>query len=63
MLKSRRIAFTVPIMIIVGIASMLVLDKGFAMIEQYIRTILVVCAMLLSGVISFFLFPENEGKR
>lgn len=62
-MKTRRMTFTVPIMIIVGIASMLLLDKGFYMIEQSIRTMLVVGGMLITGVISYFLFPDDEGKN
>lgn len=49
-------------MIIVGLSAMYMLNRGYAEIELSIRILIAIGAVLLSGVISYFLFPNNEGK-
>lgn len=50
-------------MLIVGIAAMWMLNVGYSEIQMPIRIFIAVGAVLLSGVISFFLFPESEQRK
>lgn len=50
----------IPIMIIVGIAAFWMLYTGYSEISSSIRLLITLGAVILSGIISYFLFPENE---
>lgn len=50
-------------MIIVGIAALWMLNAGYSEIDFAIRLLIALGAVIFSGVISYFLFPENEGKH
>ncbi|TKC19211.1 histidine kinase [Robertmurraya kyonggiensis] len=59
-MKSKRITLMIPIMIIVGIAAFWMLDTGYSEISSSIRLLITLGSVLLSGIISYFLFPEHE---
>ncbi|MEQ2525226.1 histidine kinase [Robertmurraya yapensis] len=61
-MKTKRITLMMPIMIIVGIAAFWMLDTGYSEISSSIQLIITLGAVVLSGIISYFLFPENEKK-
>jgi hypothetical protein len=50
-------------MIIVMAVAIWMLNEEFSEIQLGIRLIIAIGAALFSGVISYFLFPENEGKK
>ncbi|WP_286229988.1 histidine kinase [Neobacillus mesonae] len=62
-MKQKRFTFVVPIMIIVMVVALWMLNDGYSDIQFGIRLIIAIGAGLFSGVISYFLFPENEGKK
>lgn len=61
-LNSKRMTFSIPIMVIVGIAALWMLNRGYSEIDLSIRILIALGAVLLSGGISYFLFPNEEGK-
>lgn len=62
-MKVKRFAFVVPIMSIVLAAAIWMLNEGYSDIKIEIRMMIAFGAALFSGIISYFLFPENEGKN
>ncbi len=62
-LKTKRFMFVIPITIIVLVVAIWMLNGGYSEIEPSIRLMIAIGAAIFSGVISYFLFPENEGKR
>ncbi|MFJ5718045.1 histidine kinase [Neobacillus novalis] len=62
-MKPKRITLVIPIMIIVMAVAIWMLNEEFSEIQLGIRLIIAIGAALFSGVISYFLFPENEGKK
>ncbi|MBM4764835.1 histidine kinase [Bacillus sp. B15-48] len=61
-MKSKLI-FVIPIMVIVLAIAIWMLNKDYPEIQLGIRLTISIGAALISGVISYFLFPENEGKK
>lgn len=59
----RAFKFVIPIMIIVAWASWLMLSKNFTDVPEQTRLYITIGAVVVSGVISYFLFPENEKPR
>ena len=59
----RAFKFVIPIMIIVPWASWLMLSKNFTDVPEQTRLYITIGAVVVSGVISYFLFPENEEPR
>lgn len=53
----------IPIMILVAVASYWMLGKYYSEIEFGSKIMLTIGGTLLSGVISFFLFKEDEGPQ
>jgi hypothetical protein len=49
-------------MIVVGIVALWMLNTGYSEIDFIVRLVIAIGAVILSGVISYFLFPEHEGK-
>lgn len=50
----------IPIMILVGVIAYWMLQDGYQEIDASIRILITIGAALLSGLISYFLFPEEE---
>ncbi|MGG0719647.1 histidine kinase [Robertmurraya massiliosenegalensis] len=62
-MKTKRITFIIPIMIIVGVVATWMLQTGYSEIDFSIRMLITLGAVIFSGIISYFLFPENEGNK
>lgn len=50
-------------MIVVGVVSIWMLQTGYSEIDFSIRMLITLGAVIISGIISYFLFPENEGNK
>jgi len=50
-------------MFIVGGFSWMMLSKNFQEVPPNSRVLITIGAMIVSGGISFFLFPKNEGEE
>lgn len=59
----RIFKFAVPIMAIVATLAWTTLGNNHPDVPYQSRVLITVGAALLSGIISFFLFPKNEGER
>lgn len=59
----RAFKFMIPIMIIVGWASWSLLNKNFSDVPEQTRIYIIIGAVIGSGIISYFLFPEDEEQR
>lgn len=53
----------IPIMFIVAVVANWMLGKGYSEIPSEAKTMIIIGAALLSGVISFFLFKEEPRKK
>ncbi|GHH99473.1 histidine kinase [Neobacillus kokaensis] len=62
-MKQKRFTFVMPIMIIVMVVALWMLNEEYSEVQLGIRVIIAIGAALFSGVISYFLFPENEEKK
>lgn len=56
----RVFMFVVPIMMIVAWSSGLLLNRNHAEVPENTRFMIMIGASLLSGVITYFLFPQKE---
>lgn len=56
----RVFKFAVPMMLIVGSVAWFMLNRNFQDVPGESRVMITVGAMVLSGIISLFLFPKNE---
>ncbi|MHA7136428.1 histidine kinase [Rossellomorea arthrocnemi] len=59
----RRIIMMIPIMFIVAVVANWMIGKGYSEIPSEAKTMIIIGAALLSGVISFFLFKEEPRKK
>lgn len=59
----RAFKFIVPIMIIVAWASWAMLGRNHTDVPVNTRVLITIGAVLLSGIISYFLFPKNEDEN
>ena len=59
----RAFKFVIPIMIIIAWASWFILARDHAAVPEKIRFYITVGAVLLSGIISYYLFPKDEGEK
>ncbi|CAM3240735.1 histidine kinase [Filibacter tadaridae] len=59
----RAFKFIIPIMLIVGAFGWMMLSKNYQEVPEQSRLFITLGAMVLSGVISYFLFPKNEGEK
>ncbi|MBM4763193.1 histidine kinase [Bacillus sp. B15-48] len=62
-MKSKKFTFVIPIMVIVLAIAIWMLYKDYTELQLGVRLIIAIGAALLSGVISYFLFPENGEKK
>ncbi|WP_438313635.1 histidine kinase [Sporosarcina sp. FA9] len=53
----------IPVMLIVGIYSWMKMDKSYSEVPETSGILITIGAVIVSGVISFFLFPKNEGEK
>lgn len=59
----RAFKFVIPIMIIVAWASWALLGKNHTEVPETTRLYITIGAVIVSGVISYFLFPTNEEPK
>ena len=59
----RAFKFVIPIMIIIAWASWAMLSRNHTDVPENTRVLITIGAVILSGIISYFLFPKNEGER
>ena len=59
----RAFKFVIPMVLLVGGIAWVMLNKSFTDVPVMSRFYITLGAMVVSGVISFFLFPKNEGER
>lgn len=59
----KAFKFIIPIMFIVGSFAWLMLSKDYQEVPPVTRMFITIGAMIVSGVISYFLFPKNEGEK
>lgn len=59
----RAFKFVIPIMLIVGTFSWMKLNKEFQDVPETSRVLITLGAVVVSGIISYFLFPKNEGEK
>lgn len=60
---SRFFKFVVPIMMIVAWASWFMLNRNHTEVPGTSRVFITIGAVIVSGIISYFLFPKNEDKK
>ncbi|KXH80760.1 hypothetical protein [Sporosarcina sp. HYO08] len=56
----RAFKFMIPIMLIVGSFSWMMLNKNYQEVPETSRLYITIGAVVVSGVISYFLFPNEE---
>ncbi|NYF25738.1 histidine kinase [Sporosarcina sp. JAI121] len=59
----RAFKFVIPIMLLVGGFGWMKLTKDFQEVPELSRLFIIIGAMIVSGIISYFLFPKNEDER
>jgi hypothetical protein len=60
---TKRMAVVIPVSILVFILSLWFLSRSYGDIDQMTRILISIGGMLVSGVITYFLFPENEKAK
>lgn len=58
----RAAKFVIPIMMIIAWASWVMLNRNHTDVPPNTRVLITIGAVILSGVISYFLFPHDEGE-
>ncbi|MEK4405409.1 MULTISPECIES: histidine kinase [Sporosarcina] len=59
----RAFKFVIPVMLLVGGFGWMKLTKEFQEVPGLTRLAIIIGAMILSGIISYFLFPKDEGEK
>lgn len=59
----RAFKFAIPIMIIVAWASWAMLNRNHTDVPETTRIYITIGAVIVSGIISYFLFPKNEEEK
>ncbi|MBE1553157.1 histidine kinase [Sporosarcina limicola] len=59
----RAFKLIIPVMLIVGVYGWMKLEKSYSDVPETSRILITIGAVILSGIISFFLFPKNESKK
>ena len=55
--------YIIPIMMIVGTASIMMLNKNYQEVPPMSRIYITLGAMGVSGILSYFLFPKDEENK
>lgn len=53
----------IPIMVIVAWASWALLNRSYSDVPETTRVYITIGAVVVSGIISYFLFPTDEERR
>jgi hypothetical protein len=59
----RAFKFVIPVMLLVGGFGWMKLTKEFQEVPELTRLAIIIGAMIVSGIISYFLFPKDEGEK
>ena len=59
----RAFKFVIPVMLLVGGFGWMKLTKEYQEVPELTRLAIIIGAMILSGIISYFLFPKDEGEK
>ena len=59
---NKRLAVVLPVAILVLILSIWYLSNNFSELDNLTRLAISIGGMVVSGAITYFLFPENERK-
>jgi len=59
----RAFKFVIPVMLLVGGFGWMKLTKEFQEVPELTRLAIIIGAMIMSGVISYFLFPKEEDEK
>ena len=62
-MEKKRFKFVIPIMVIVAISAMFMIDKYYAEVPSLDRLLITIGATLLSGVLAYFLFPQQGENK
>lgn len=63
LLEKKRFKFVIPIMVIVALSAVFMINEYYAEVPNVNRLFIIIGATLLSGVLAYFLFPqEGENK-
>jgi NADH:ubiquinone oxidoreductase subunit 6 (subunit J) len=55
--------YIIPVMMIVGTFSIMMLNKSYQDVPPMTRIYITLGAMVVSGILSYFLFPKGEEKN
>ncbi|WP_203247845.1 hypothetical protein [Sporosarcina beigongshangi] len=59
----RAFTYIIPIMMIVGTVSIMMLNKSHQGVPPMSRIYITLGAMAVSGILTYFLFPKDEEKN
>ncbi|KOP79747.1 MULTISPECIES: hypothetical protein [Lysinibacillus] len=58
-MEKKRFKFVIPVMVIVAIGSVYMLRNYYAEVPDLDQLLITICATLVSGVLAYFLFPQQ----
>lgn len=59
----RAFKFVIPIMLIVAWVSWFILGRNHTEVPESSRVWITIGAVILSGIVAYFLFPRNEENK
>ncbi|MFJ7953294.1 hypothetical protein ACIQZG_17415 [Lysinibacillus sp. NPDC096418] len=62
-MEKKRFKFVIPVMVIVAVSAMFMIDKYYAEVPSLDRILITIGATLLSGVLAYFLFPQQGENK
>ncbi|HBT71961.1 MAG TPA: hypothetical protein DEB37_06690 [Lysinibacillus sp.] len=62
-MEKKRFKFVIPVMVIVAIGSVYMLRNYYAEVPSVERLLITICATLGSGVLAYFLFPQQGDNK
>lgn len=62
-MEKKRFKFVIPIMVIVAVSSIYMVENYYAEVPSLNQLLITIGATLLSGVIAYFLFPQQGENK
>ncbi|WP_155593063.1 hypothetical protein [Lysinibacillus cavernae] len=62
-MEKKRFKFVIPVMVIVAIGAVYMLRNYYAEVPNVEQLLIVICATLVSGVLAYFLFPQQGENK
>ncbi|WP_409367341.1 hypothetical protein [Lysinibacillus sp. 38-6] len=62
-MEKKRFKFVIPVMVIVAIGSVYMLTNYYADVPDLNQLLITICATLVSGVLAYFLFPQQGDNK